>query len=261
VTKENISSVSRFLSTTTNIIKVDTNATNVLDIVVEEADNCPITGDQKITLKSQAISKSDIKDTSSIENTIKSSLENTLNNSAELTNGWLSIPGNANTNVIQNIKTDIQLAVEQTFTSDVLNEIVNSSFGSNNTKITMKKCKNSPINISQTLMFDILASNVLVKLEENLMKQETIASVINTADSSAKTTNKGADDFITATFDGIANVVGAVTGGYAAISFAILFIVLSICCGCCLILMMSGKAASGALPSASAASAAPVGAK
>ena len=218
-----------------NLISSTQNSTNIQTITlnITNADGCPITTNQSITntqqLKAELSSNSNV----AFTNSLQQSLDSTVTQNASMINGFAAATGGNDTDVTNNVTNIIHETVAQTLTNNNIMQIAQNSYNAQTATLTMAFCKNSPIQMNQTIVSNVISQNILNAVSEALLANSTISALISHADQTASMQNQGLNDLVDSMGKALSSVIGAFTGpiGYAYIGGCIL------CCVCCLALL------------------------
>ena len=220
---------------TNNLISSTQNSTNIqtIKLYFTNAEGCPVTTNQSIqntqSLKAELSDKSNV----AFTNSLQQSLDSTVTANASMVNGFASATGGNETDVTNVVRNIINETVAQTLTNNNIMEIAQNSYNSQLAELTMEFCRNSPIQMNQTIVSNIISHNILSSVTQALLANSTISALISHADQSASQKNQGLNDLVDSMGKALSSVIGAFTGplGYAYIGGCIL------CCVCCLALL------------------------
>ena len=210
------------LSSTSQKVSATSVGIQDMEVVIGELDNCDFTGGQKIS--SKVVSTGSISEDTT--NDLKTSTSTDLTNSAtaklEQSSGFLSMPADQQQTVKQTVNNSIQSITERTFSKEKLQEISSSAVLVQDMKVTILRCRNGKINLSQDLVSEVVAEAIVDDIMKNIMEDENLNKIANSLATEAKQENKGI-------FESLASMNGAFLGSSIA---------LTICCVIILVVIM-----------------------
>ena len=216
---------------TNNILTAQTNVNNtqVLELTITDADGCPITTNQTITNSVAVKTQIDSTAVTTLQNQLQSSLQSTLSQNASMVNGFAAATGGNNTDTYNKISNTINEKVQQSVTVNNIQKIATNSYDSQKGTLTMAFCRNSPINMNQTIVSNVISQNILNNLQQSLLSDTTISNLISHADQSASQQNQGLNNLVDSIGKAISDIIGSFTGPWAAVAIACVIL----CCLCC----------------------------
>jgi hypothetical protein len=197
---------------TNNIVQTAVNSQNQQYLSMEfgYAERCPVKANQTIKSNIQIVNLSDQRVTETLETSLEQTLDNTISQSAEVISGFASMTGGNATDTTNYVRNTINKTINQATTINNINQVAASSYNSNTGKLKYVFCKDTPIEWNQEIVSEIIARNILQSIQDSLMEDSTISSLMNYADQTASTQNKGLDDVIkAATGPSIASAIAA----------------------------------------------------
>lgn len=190
---------------------------------------------QRIDLTKEVSGKLQQTSLDQLKTMMDTSLQNMIQQAGEATASTMG--GSAATQNDVEINNTIQSITSQTTQLSNYNKLVDETLNKNDGTIVIKGNvgKNADITIDQGIVAKIVAKNVLESVATQLMDNTTIASVINTAEQTAKATSKNPIDNL---FEGLAKVFGV---GADVLKTWIIGVVIVLCvlCGGILAFMLS----------------------
>jgi len=198
---------------TNNLISDSTNVANIQTITlnITDADGCPITTNQSITNSISLKTSLDSQNTTDFKNTLESQLKSTLNQNAQTLSGFAAATGGNTTSVTNHIENTINEKIDQACTVNNIMNIAKSSYNQQYATLTMDFCRNSPIQMNQTIVSNIVSQNILTSVAKSLMEDSTVSNLVAYADQTAQTHNQGFNDVIDSIGKAISNIFGATT--------------------------------------------------
>ena len=232
---------------TNNILQTTTDVSNIqtLNINIVDADGCPIRTNQNITNSVQIKTNIDNTGESQLQNDLMQSLQSTLSQNASMVNGFAAATGGNSTNVTNEITNAINVAIRNEVTVNNIQQTATRSYNSQSGTLTMYFCRNSPIEMNQTIVSNVISQNVLTNVQKALLKNSTVSNLISYADQTASMQNKGLDDVIKAIGDAISGFIKA----YAMICVGIV----AVCCIGILAILFMGSSGGNSPPPAAPA--------
>lgn len=223
-----------------NLISSTQNSTNIQTITlnITNADGCPITTNQSITNTQQLVASLNNSSNVAFTNSLQQSLDSTVTQNASMINGFAAATGGNDTNVTNDVRNIINETVSQTLTNNNIMQIAQNSYNAQTATLTMAFCKNSPIQMNQTIVSNVISQNILNSVSEALLANSTISALISHADQTASQHSQGLNDVVDSMGKALSSVIGAFTGPMAA-GYIAGCIFLCVCCLALLYFMMS----------------------
>jgi hypothetical protein len=223
-----------------NLISSTQNSTNIQTITlnITNADGCPITTNQSITNTQQLKAELSANSNVAFTNSLQQSLDSTVTQNASMINGFAAATGGNETNVTNDVRNIINETVSQTLTNNNIMQIAQNSYNAQTATLTMAFCKNSPIQMNQTIVSNVISQNILNSVSEALLANSTISALISHADQTASMKNQGLNDLVDSMGKALSSIIGAYTGPMAGVAIGIT-VLLCVCCLALLYFMMS----------------------
>jgi hypothetical protein len=198
---------------TNNLLTDSTNSANIqtINITVTDGDGCPVTTNQSITNNISLKTQLDSNNTTNFTNSLQQSLSSTLSQNASMVNGFASATGGNATNVTNSIQNTINEKVQQSCTVNNIMKVAKSSYNQQTATLTMDFCRNSPIQMNQTIVSNIVAQNILTSVANALMADTTVSNLVSYADQTATQHNQGFNDVIDSVGKAISNIFSSAT--------------------------------------------------
>lgn len=206
---------------TNNIVQTSVSSGNQLlltvDIVVGK--NCPISVNQSIKNNVQIVNLSDQSVADDLANNLEQQLDSSTSQNAEVLNGFAALTAGNSATSVNSVRNTIKKVIRQSTRVNNINKIVTDSYNAATGKLTYMYCEDSPIKWDQSIVSDIVAKNILQNIQESLLSDDTISSLVSKADQKSKNTNKGADDLVKAFTGPIA--ISSIAAALICIAFII----------------------------------------
>jgi len=179
-----------------------------VDIGGDMKPGCSIDISQKINIASQTgvnLAKSTVTD---LRAHITNDLTNAANQNAQATSSTFG--GAASTATNTSVTQNIQNIVNQTLTDETYASMTSEVMGQQNGLVKIKGSCYAPIRIDQNFCANVLATNIVTQIAEQLggMDSETKTSTTVTQDSTAKT--KGPFESFASMFDSVGGTIAAI---------------------------------------------------
>jgi hypothetical protein len=184
---------------------------------------------QSIRLTQQTSGQLNAKQTADLRSLITNGVQNITKQATDATSSTGGAGAESQDNV--NIQNSIQNIVNTTVSDSNYNALVSETLNKQDGKILIKGNCNGKVTISQTIVADVIAKNVIEAVQQAMADNQAVASVFNQGDQTAKSTSKGFAEMIDSLFKGIAGLLpwttlGPIAGG--------------ICLMCCMCVLLIG---------------------
>lgn len=231
----NLSAINRSIynQVTTNTQKVSASATNIQSLglnVKGSMIGCPFNAMQKISSKTQT-------DVSQIPETIlamKNEITTEMQAGAQAAIEKATEVGNLQFGDKQNVKQDVNMAIENiidtTITTENLNEVVTSAVNIQDNVMNIGgdlDCQGEQITLGQDISAKLVTKSVMASLTQALIENKTTNKLTADLGASNKTENKGFSDLLSAFFAGLTGPLIAVVVCVCVIMIALTIFLLS----------------------------------
>ena len=231
----NLSAINRSIynQVTTNTQKVSASATNIQSLglnVKGSMIGCPFNAMQKIKSETQT-------DVSQIPETIlamKNEITTEMQAGAQAAIDKATEVGNFQIGDKQNLKQDVNMAIENvvdtTITTENLNEVVTSAVNIQDNVMNIGgdlDCQGEQITLGQDISAKLVTKSVMASLTQALIENKTTNKLTADLGGSTKTENKGFSDLLSAFFAGLTGPLIAVVVCVCVIMIALTIFLLS----------------------------------
>jgi len=178
-----VSSTSNFITKNSSSASSSVSARQSVSIEIDDqGENCPIDVTQKINITSQVGISLDKSTVADLRSHITNDLTNAANQNAQAT--ATTMGGSSSTATNTSVTQNIQNIVNQNLTDETYTSMTSEVNGSQDGIIKIRKCR-APIRIDQNFSANVLATNIVTQLAEQLGGVDSETTSSNTVDQAA----------------------------------------------------------------------------
>lgn len=227
VNKSSMSVVNNFTSTNIATTSATNTNTQTFTLNIGAISNCPLRLGQKIT--SQTTSIAEINDTQAtqLQTELQSTLSAALQQSASMVNGLAAATGGNSQDMTTNIQNTIDQSIRNNITRTNINQVSSDSVNTQTMTLNIAACQNSPIDVSQGIISNVIAQNILTQITHDILSSSVIAAATAQVSQSATMHNKGLNDLVDSIFKGLTGIYGVIAAVICVICIGLLAFALS----------------------------------
>ena len=224
----------------TNIATTQASSVNKLTFTLNigVADGCPVKVGQKIESTVSALSTLSKNASRTLASSLQSQLSAALTQSTEMVNGLAAATGGNTQDTTMSITNTIEQSITNRINDTNINQVAVDSYNSIDGVLNIAVCRNSPIEVNQGIVSNIIAQNILTQITADILNNSAIATASATGSQTTSMKNQGLNDLVDSIGKAVSSIVGAFTGPLAAVWIACA-LVLCLCCAGLVYFLMS----------------------
>jgi hypothetical protein len=144
-----------------------------------------------------------------------------------MVNGLAAATGGNSQDMTTNIQNTIDQSIRNNITRTNINQVSADSVNTQTMTLNIAACQNSPIDVSQGIISNVIAQNILTQITHDILSSSVIAAATAQVSQSATMHNQGLNDLVDSIFKGLTGIYGVIAAVICVICIGFLAFALS----------------------------------